>query len=545
MKKRVFILGMDGCSYTFFQPYIDQGHLPNLKKLLEGSTRGTLKAAIPPLSPVSWTSIATGVTAAKHGIYDFLLRKEDEVPPHLAAKVGTDAPKLPVFTFAIGGDRHTKAFWEILAERGKKVISLKMPCSYPPDPIKDGIVVSGWDGAREPSKCFYPAALHDEMEKKYGKHYMTALDVPGMTRPDMAANTPESAKKLYDALIAMTRQRNAMFLDLARNKEWDVMFAVFTETDTAQHAYFQHVKSDTFNPIRDVYKEIDVLVGQLLAEFGDTVDFMGVSDHGFDLLNIGVDLNLYLAQKGWVVQTRSNFKIKLFHFLHRFTPLRFLIRHIVNLSWMPKKIASLKPRHLMVDFRNSKVFFEGSYPFFHVLHGVPPEQIFPDLKKDLMALTYEGKPVFEDVQLSKDVFHGPFAKDIPPIIGVMRPEFEASGAEAFMHMENNDQRIFRPHVWNGNHTNDGIFFHKSPKGGGKPLDRNVSVYDITPTLLALLGESIPREMDGKPIVEALPGVEIRHDDTSIYKDPSVVGTTRHTGDDEAAVRERLEALGYL
>lgn len=544
--KKLFILGMDGCSYTFFQPFMDRGQLPNLKKLLDGSTRGTLKAAIPPLSPVSWTSIATGVTAAKHGIYDFLLRKEDEqLPPRPGMPPNVQPPKVPVFTFAVGGDRHTKAFWEILSERGKRVISLKMPASYPPDPIENGIVVSGWDGAKEPGKCFHPASLHDEMEKKYGKHYMTPLDHPGFNKPDMAADTPETAKKLHDALMAMCDQRNKMFWDLATNKEWDVFFAVYTETDTAQHAYFQNVDSTTNNTILDVYRKIDILVGQLLEKFGDTVDFMGVSDHGFDRLNIGVDLNLYLAQRGLLVQNRSPLKMKLFHLMNTCTPLRFLLRKIVNKPWMPKKIASLKPRHLMVDFRKSRVFFEGSYPFFHVLNGETPEGIFPELKKVLMELTYEGKTVFEDVLLAKEVFKGPFMKDIPPIIGVMRPEFEASGAEAFMQMKKNDQRIFRPHVWNGNHTNDGIFFHKSPKANGKPLNRDVSVYDVTPTILALMGETVPTEMDGKVITETLDGTEVKFDDSNIYKDPSVVGTSSHTGEDEAAVRERLEALGYL
>jgi len=45
---------------------------PNLKRVVRKSVRGVLKSTILPLTPMAWTSIATGVNPGKHGIFDFV-----------------------------------------------------------------------------------------------------------------------------------------------------------------------------------------------------------------------------------------------------------------------------------------------------------------------------------------------------------------------------------------------------------------------------------------------------------------------------------------
>ncbi len=71
-KPRVFIIGLDSATWDLINPWIQQGLLPNLAKLVEGGASGRLQSAIPPLTPPAWTSFMTGKNPGKHGIFHFL-----------------------------------------------------------------------------------------------------------------------------------------------------------------------------------------------------------------------------------------------------------------------------------------------------------------------------------------------------------------------------------------------------------------------------------------------------------------------------------------
>jgi hypothetical protein len=72
--KRVVVVGLDGFDPGLARKYLDQGLLPNFKKLAEEGCFRTLATACPSISPVAWSTFATGVDASRHNIYDFLTR---------------------------------------------------------------------------------------------------------------------------------------------------------------------------------------------------------------------------------------------------------------------------------------------------------------------------------------------------------------------------------------------------------------------------------------------------------------------------------------
>ena len=74
MKNSVLILGIDGATWDILKPWISNGELPNLKKLLDKGAEGYLKTVIPPLSCTAWTSFFTGTNPGKHGILEYLTR---------------------------------------------------------------------------------------------------------------------------------------------------------------------------------------------------------------------------------------------------------------------------------------------------------------------------------------------------------------------------------------------------------------------------------------------------------------------------------------
>ena len=71
---RTVILGLDAFDPRLFENLHDQGRVPNLSRYVESGGYSRFEVTNPPQSEVSWTSIATGMNPAGHGIFDFVHR---------------------------------------------------------------------------------------------------------------------------------------------------------------------------------------------------------------------------------------------------------------------------------------------------------------------------------------------------------------------------------------------------------------------------------------------------------------------------------------
>ena len=99
---RVLLVGIDGADWDLIDPMIAAGELPNLARLKRTGAWGRLRSSVPTLSPLLWTSIATGKTPDRHGINDFLVTDP---------KTGRRVPINSTF-------RRSRALWNILSEAG-------------------------------------------------------------------------------------------------------------------------------------------------------------------------------------------------------------------------------------------------------------------------------------------------------------------------------------------------------------------------------------------------------------------------------------------
>ena len=104
---RVFLFGVDGLTFRILCPLIERGLLPNFQKLQELGVQGILRSTVPPLTPPAWMSIATGMSPAQHGIYDFW--RYDYT---------NQRSQMHIVTRRFGG----KAIWNLLSEWGKAVV---------------------------------------------------------------------------------------------------------------------------------------------------------------------------------------------------------------------------------------------------------------------------------------------------------------------------------------------------------------------------------------------------------------------------------------
>lgn len=139
--KRVVILGLDGLEPTLTEQFLEEGLLPHLAKLKEQGGYQRLRTTCPPLSPVAWSSFATGSNPGKHNIFDFISRDSNSYRPTMSS-VRIREPKrvwklgkyvIPLSKPEITGLRKSKPFWTVLSESRIFSAVLRVPITFPPD----------------------------------------------------------------------------------------------------------------------------------------------------------------------------------------------------------------------------------------------------------------------------------------------------------------------------------------------------------------------------------------------------------------------------
>ncbi len=143
---KVFVMGFDGMDPNLARKFMDEGKLPNLKKLADAGTFSKLETTQPSESPVAWASFATGVNPGKHNIYDFLVRNLDTYMPDLAG-VGKEPPRffwgIPTKAPRVWSTRGGTSFWVHAGLDGLRSTVLTVPMTFPPEDIEHGRMLSG------------------------------------------------------------------------------------------------------------------------------------------------------------------------------------------------------------------------------------------------------------------------------------------------------------------------------------------------------------------------------------------------------------------
>ena len=144
---KVVILGLDGLSPHLVEKYWENGDLPNLRKLSEEGSYTRMRTTTPGVSPVAWSSFQTGVNPGKHGIFDFLTADRNRylaVLSSVKTKTFSKRNFLGIRKEEISSTllRMSKPFWVLLGKYGVRSTILRVPITYPPEPL-DGRLLSG------------------------------------------------------------------------------------------------------------------------------------------------------------------------------------------------------------------------------------------------------------------------------------------------------------------------------------------------------------------------------------------------------------------
>lgn len=294
---RILIVGLDGADWQIAEPLIDQGRLPNLDALRRRGSSGNIKALLPILSPLIWTSVATGVGADRHGVLDFLVLDE---------RTGQQVPVNSRY-------RKVRALWNIFTEAGRTVDFVAWWASWPAEEINGHLVSDRVSYSLKdlslPTKTAgmtYPPAYLDEVRDRL-------VDDGAITYEDVArfvdvsrdeflaerARIEQDRTAAYERplnhltkILAATRSYHAIALDLLRRGQADLTAVYYQGIDEVGHRFMHFapprqawVSEADFKRYGRVVEEFyvyqDELLGELLAAADPDTTVIVLSDHGF------------------------------------------------------------------------------------------------------------------------------------------------------------------------------------------------------------------------------------------------------------------------
>jgi tetratricopeptide (TPR) repeat protein len=286
LAKKLLLIGWDAADWKVITPLLDAGQMPCLERIVNRGVMGNLTTLTPMLSPLLWTSIATGKRADKHGILGFI-----EPDPHS----GTIRP-------AASTSRRVKAIWNILSQEGLPSHAVAWFASHPAEPI-NGVSVSNLyphavaaQGEPWPMKpgTVYPQHLEETLARLrlhpgdlLGAHLLPFV-------PNAAQIDQEKDHRLATlaGILAECVTVHAAATWILEHEPWDFLAVYYNGIDHTGHgfmAYYpprlEQVSEHDFELYKDVvpgmYRFHDMMLERLLELAGPETTVLLVSDHGF------------------------------------------------------------------------------------------------------------------------------------------------------------------------------------------------------------------------------------------------------------------------
>jgi predicted AlkP superfamily phosphohydrolase/phosphomutase len=398
------VLGLDGMTLEMARRLALEHGLDNLGRIALSGNAREIRAELPELSPVNWTSFYTARGPETHGIFGFT--RIDPVSYETAVADAT-AVRCP-------------SIFERLSERGLTSKVLNLPNTYPAGPIR-GMLVAGFV-APELSRAVHPPILAAKLEEI--GYRLEADTERGRLDHDLLM------AELNAALDSRRAALDLLWPDLA----WDLFVFVLTETDRLFHFLYPAVL-DASEPMHAAcvgfLQRLDNLVGEFLERFQALPEpkrLMVLADHGFTGLVSEVDLNAWLRRQGLLHLANSAGEND--------------ARGILPES----KAFALDPGRIYLH--RKKRFARGS------LAEDEAESLRRELVGGLGGLRLEGLPVVRAVHDARQLYPGPCLDAAPDLVLEPEPGFDLKA-------KFDREEVFSLHGRRGAHTADGAIFYDS------------------------------------------------------------------------------------
>lgn len=452
---RVVVIGLDCLAPQLaFERYADA--MPNLRALVRDGAWGTLRSCDPPITVPAWMVMATGHDPGTLGVYGFRHRRGASY---------SDAWTATAASF------DTAPVWELVAGGGRRTCLLGFPPSYPARPL-DGWRVGCFIAPGTASQFTYPVELKSEV-----------LALAPDYRFDVEFRIDDRSRILRD-LYAMTAAHFDVAQHLLTAKSWDLFWLVEIGTDRVHHAFWKYADpdhprhepgSEFETAIRDYYAYVDERVGRLLEPLDADTAVLLVSDHGAKAMRGAFAVNDWLAREGWLALDAPGTSGTSFD-------------------------------RCSVDWSRTRAWAWGGYyaRIFLNVRGreaegrIAPndyERVRDELASELAAVVDdEGAPLDNRVFRPEELYRR-CRGDAPDLMVYFDDlSWRAAGTVGWPqpHLHENDTGPD-----DAVHATDGCFVLRAP--GVRPGRREgTRIFDVAPTILTLLGEPVPDDLEGVP-----------------------------------------------
>lgn len=532
--EQVFLLGLDGLTWDIVLPMMKDGKLPHLASVMDQGYASPLVTLVPTKSPMLWTTIATGKKSEKHGIVDYV-----SWDPQKKARI-------PVTVNL----RKTKALWNIMTDLQSPVQVLGWWPSWPAEKVL-GTMVSDRRGPDTPHQVF-PEGLFSELQKNCQPDPFPSEqffpEQPDLQRGrigDYRLSSPE--KQAIQNQLLRVQQRDSYYTNCAEyllRKEKPRFFAIYLNgVDPVCHLFWKYRYPELYGlreeetqlfskVIPGYYQYVDDMLGRLLHYTTDRTLIIIVSDHGFGSefnRNFKVEINRFLELTGFLTRDPHNGQIdRITTMIERGPSIdasldqRMIIRPDIMKD--ADKFAGLKARFSeIVSSLHSSV--TGFNPF--TLDWTQGQDYDFTIRVDYRPMIDEDLIIGDTTIPFNQIF----------------PEDFVSGS----------------HGWGP----DGIVVMKGPGikhhlDAGEDfririnsLNRKMSIMDVTPTILYLLGEPLAEDMDGRPYFAAMKNSFKEKMPISMVKSYDALGKPLSfdfkaiESSEDSSIREQLKSLGYI
>lgn len=287
LTNKVLLIGWDAADWKVIEPLMKQGKMPALQRLMKRGVHGRLKTLDPPLSPMLWSSIATGFRADKHGIKGFI----EPLPDGSGLRPVTST------------SRKVKAIWNILNQEGYKSNVVAWWPSNPAEPI-NGVMVSNlyqnFTKKYEEKNKMPPGTVHpqemEEILEEFRIHPqeltypMVHPFIPNIEHDQELRN--DKRTKGVMKILAHAASVHGACTHLMENTEWDFMAVYHDAIDHFSHLTMKfhppkrdHISEkdyENFNGVVEAgYRFHDMMLDRQLDLIDEDTTVILISDHGF------------------------------------------------------------------------------------------------------------------------------------------------------------------------------------------------------------------------------------------------------------------------